>query len=74
MKYILLVLISFLFTGCYAATKTKELGGGISNITHPVAFAIGATMYKIGKSFEDKPEEVDTTEQTYEKDDLEVKF
>lgn len=74
MKLIFLSLICFLFVGCSAATKTKEWGGGISNINHPFAVGVGAIVYSLGKSLEDKPEEIDTTVQVYDKEDLEVKF
>lgn len=57
MKHLLLlVCITIAFQGCYMATKTKELGGGISNINHPIALGIGAILYKTGEVLEDKAE------------------
>lgn len=74
MKYLFITLLAFILSGCAMGTKIKEYGGGVSNIQHPVAFGVGLGLYKLGQSLEDKPEEIDTTAQVYEKEDLEVKF
>ncbi|BFU77282.1 hypothetical protein ALC152_04970 [Arcobacter sp. 15-2] len=75
MKHLLLlVLITFALQGCYMAQKTRELGQGISNINHPAAVLIGGALYKTGKELEYDNQEIDTTEQTYQGEDLEVVF
>ena len=50
---LLIAIITVFFQGCFLATKTKELGGGISNINHPVALGVGIGLYNLGRVLED---------------------
>lgn len=54
LKNIIAIIIIFLLSGCSFATKTKELGSGMTNVTHPIVFLPGLALYKIGLSLEEK--------------------
>lgn len=53
-KIILIVITICLLSGCSVATKTKELGSGMTNVNHPIVFLPGLALFKLGLSLEEK--------------------